>query len=241
MIVLHADHTREIRFPTASSAVRRPVDIDQLHTGFTILKTLRIYEFNQGVKIDGHAEEDEVFVIVLGGTIEITITVGELTRSSFLSVPDATGRTPCAAYLPPGAVYELVSKTDSVVAYARATPASVRQPCILSSSLVSAEFDVKVLLEEMSHGEHLRLRLICCRAVEDELSIEALSESEVGLETLVHVQITPQGNLIAAHSGSVADSVWPGSWDTVVSTRGEALVLRVPCHTTALILLVMAT
>ncbi len=53
---------------------RRPVDIDQSQTGFANLRSLRIYRFDAGSVIDGHAEEDEVFVVVMAGSVELTMT-----------------------------------------------------------------------------------------------------------------------------------------------------------------------
>jgi len=74
MKLIKPDQDRRIEIPGVPHPVRRPVDIDQSKTGFKNLRTLRIYRFDPGSVIDGHAEEDEVFIIILAGSAELAIS-----------------------------------------------------------------------------------------------------------------------------------------------------------------------
>ena len=53
--------------------VQRPVDIDRSQTGFANLRSLRIYRFDKDSVIDGHAEEDEVLIVMMAGSVELTM------------------------------------------------------------------------------------------------------------------------------------------------------------------------
>ena len=67
------DHERRVLVPGVPGPARRPVDIDQSVTGFDTLRSLRVYRFDSGAVIDGHAEEDEVFVVVVAGRAELSV------------------------------------------------------------------------------------------------------------------------------------------------------------------------
>ena len=114
----------------------RPVDIDQSQTGFAVLRSMRIYQFRAGSPIDGHAEEDEVFIVVLAGSVQLTMSECETSESSLQSSVSAVGSAkgdPCVAYLPPNGSYRLTPTTDVEVAYMRVTPiTSARSPKVFS-------------------------------------------------------------------------------------------------------------
>lgn len=98
-------------------ACPRPVDIDQSLTGFSDLVSLRVYTFACGMVIDGEAEEDELFIVLMRGTIDVEVAGGS-TNSFALQ----TGSGVRAVYLPPHDRYRLHARSDADVAYARARP-----------------------------------------------------------------------------------------------------------------------
>jgi 5-deoxy-D-glucuronate isomerase len=163
MILLKPDHDRRIEIPGVARPVRRPVDIDRSLTNFSVLRTLRIYRFEKDSVIEGHAEEDEVFIVVLSGSIELTMSVDPLEKGSpvILAAPDGSGAVACAAYLPRHAAYTLIPQTDADIAYARASPASDRMPKVFSSKPRPDSSGVHLLLDEKTHAERLLLRLLC--------------------------------------------------------------------------------
>jgi 5-deoxy-D-glucuronate isomerase len=123
MILIKPDKNRRIEIPGVPAPVERPVDIDQALTGFTSLRTLRIYRFEAASVVEGHAEEDEVFIVLLSGSAELTMS-DELASGSAspdpsypvtLSAPGIASGVACAAYLPPGGAYKLVAITNAEV------------------------------------------------------------------------------------------------------------------------------
>ena len=156
-----ADHARRIELagvgPTA-----RPVDIDQAQTGFDALRTLRIYRFEPPATVHGHAEEDEVFIVVLSGEIELQVRSEHWQRSDerFILTAGATAAAvACAAYLPPHAGYALTPRSAADVAYVRALPTGARPPAIFSTTPREALSGSRVLLEPRSHAQRLRCQI----------------------------------------------------------------------------------
>jgi 5-deoxy-D-glucuronate isomerase len=111
MRVIDADPGNMIDLPGVGPCPR-PVDIHQGLTGFTTLKTLRIYRFAAGVTIDGESEGDEVWIVPLEGEIAMAIT-GAHPLAARLSLSDAL-------YMPPYHGYRLTPSVPATVAYARA-------------------------------------------------------------------------------------------------------------------------
>lgn len=223
MRLIHPDYTRRIAIDGVPAPVRRPVDIDQSATSFAELRTLRIYQFDPASVIDGHAEEDEVFIVALAGTVELTMNAGGVDIGpALLSAPPAAAG-PCAAYLPPGGAYRLVAKTEAHIAYARATPTASRPPKIFDCSEGSGES----LLEEMSYAEKLQLRLLQLSPSQQPIVLSS------NAETLVHVM---GGAIQEKLDGSPEVAIDP--WGTVALSRGEQCSLRT--ETSALALVVMA-
>ncbi len=101
-------------------ACPRPVDIDRAQHDFATLVSLRVYAFAAGMTIDGEAEEDEVYVVLMRGAAEVAVTCDGAEAGRW-TLGVAGG--PRAVYLPPLSSYRLIAREDSDVAYARAVPA----------------------------------------------------------------------------------------------------------------------
>ena len=216
MQLIKADHERRLELPGVPDPVRRPVDIDRSRTAFLNLRSLRIYRFDAQSVIDGHAEEDEVFVVVLAGSVEFSVqeanSEGEW-RHFTLSAVTGSGTYAFVAYLSPHSAYQLTPQTDADVAYARATPVGGRPSTVFSTSVPTNAGGASVLFEETAYAQRLQLRLVQINAGEDEVAFEPIRTSESGYEALVHIQTLPAGKV-----ATVATSVKPiqiHSWDTV--------------------------
>ena len=223
--------------------VQRPVDIDRSRTGFTNLRSLRIYQFDTGVIIDGHAEEDEVFVVVLAGSVEFTATVDEPgveSRTFQLSSTSESQAQSCVAYLPPEATYRLTGRTNAVVAYARATPASGNPPKEFQAFGAINGSAVQILLDESTYAQRLRVRLAYIDAESSPVDFAPVTELEAAYEAFVHIQSQAPGNAGAVRT-SGDDPTPLNSWDTVAIAPGERPKIRfnVGCSALALVVLAM--
>ena len=234
--LIKPDHNRRIDIPGVPGPVSRPVDIDPSKTGFSNLRTLRIYRFDKDSVIEGHAEEDEVFIVVLSGAIELTAIedpLGPPPDSIILTALDGTqAGLACAAYLPRHAAYKLVPRCDADVAYARATPSGRRSP---RSFIAGSD----VFLEETSHAERLRFRLTLLRKRDSQVSFIPVKQSEALCEALVHVQSVPP-NAVSATAASDGTPFPLDSWDTIALGSGENLTLTIAPGSAALVFVVMA-
>lgn len=114
MKVIKADHTRMIDLPGVGPCPR-PVDIDERVTGFTSLKSLRIYRFEAGQRIEGESEGDEVFVVPVEGSVHMAIS-GPHPVEAELSAQGPHH----ALYMTPHHAYELAPQSETLVAYSRA-------------------------------------------------------------------------------------------------------------------------
>ena len=245
--LIKPDKSRRITIPGVAAPVQRPVDIDQETTGFTTLRTLRIYCFEAGSVIEGHAEEDEVFIVLLSGSVELAIfeDLSRLTATPHspepvtLSAPSGERGVACAAYLPPHAAYKLTAKTGADVAYARATPSGTRPPKVFLASATAAIAGVSILLEATSYAERLRLRLVQVDARQNEAAFVPVNESEGMCEALIHIRTTPTSG-VAKISQSGADPVLLDSWDTIPVSPGDRPTLQIAMQSSALALIVLA-
>jgi hypothetical protein len=232
--LLKADCSRRVVLEGAG-AVPRPVDIDQGQTGFETLRTLRIYQFEPPAVIEGHAEEDEVFMVLLAGTADLVIRSDCWSNSqehfnlSAASGSDAAG---CAAYLPPGAEYILTPRSGADVAYVRATPRQRLPPAILLSNFRENEKGVRLLLEDISHAERLRLRLVQIDAGTRAVCFGPKPGVDTMRESLIHVRTRP------ATGG--AGSMWLESWDTCAVSADENAGLRIAAGSSVVCLWVSA-
>ena len=240
MKLLKADHQRRVEIPGVPVPVRRPVDIDNTQTAFVNLRSLRIYCFDEGSVINGHAEEDEVLIVVLMGSVELTMSESEIQDSSrpFL-LSAATDSDSCAAYLPPRAAYRLTPRGNAEVAYARATPPSGRAPTVFKSQPSREQCGITVLLQENSYPQRLRMRLAQITASQQEIACTPIEHPEESCEALIHIRTTPaeRGVTITDADGRATALE---SWDTVAIAPGDRPTVRVALGSSALILVVLA-
>ena len=239
MMRFKPDFARRIPIPGVKAPVPRPVDIDQAATHFTNLRTLRIYQFESGSIIDGHAEEDEVFIVVLAGRVELTMIsdLWQESQSAFtLSAPNESEGAACAAYLPPHAAYKLVPHGDADVAYARATPTSSRPPKIFSSIRRQEAAGITALLDALVYAERLRLRVVQIDATKNPITLTAVDKTEATNEALVHVWNNGAEalSISAVHSTTRIPlasldtlAIPPGDKAAINVARGSALMLVV--------------
>jgi hypothetical protein len=243
MIQIKPDPSRRIDIPGVPAPVKRPVDIDQAITGFTSLRTLRIYEFDEGSVIEGHAEDDEVFIVVLAGAIELTMTVDGLVEGSgpsTLAAPVGSSEgVACAAYLPPDAAYKLIARSDAEVAYVRATPIGGPAPKIFFPLLQRNSDRPGLILEETSYARRLRFRLMQVAAQDRAVSLAPIDKADGMCEALVYVRCMPLDGVSVASDGDMV-RVQLDSQNTLAVSPGEELALTVDSGAVALVLVVMA-
>ncbi len=228
MLLIKPDHDRRVEIAGVEAPVRRPVDIDQAKTGFANLRTLRIYQFEAGSVIDGHAEDDEVFIVVLSGSIELMIRSDnwkENQRTFTLSASTVNGGVACAAYLPPHAAYKLTPQSAADVAYARATPIGTRPPKIFSSRRMVEGANLTVLLDEPAYAERLRLRLVAIDARQSEVALSSNDVSHDKVEALHFIQGEP-AERIATITGTDTRLTSVDAWDTIALLPAEIYDLK---------------
>ena len=242
MILIKADHDRRIEIPGVPDLVRRPVDIDQSQTGFKALRTLRIYRFDADSVVKGHAEEDEVFIVVIAGSVELTMSSDNwaTTQHHFkLAAASDSGNTPCAAYLPPHATYQLIPRSETDIAYARATPSGSRPPEVFTPQFRTIATGGTLLLDETTYAERLRLRLVQIDTQPNEVALSLIHESEAMCEALMHVRTVPAKRSATVTMADAAPTLLD-SWDTVAVPPGESPTLRIAMGSSALAFLVLA-
>lgn len=113
MQIIEKDDSRRIDLPGVGPCPR-PVDIDQSVTGFTTLKSLRIYKFAPDAVIEGESEIDEVFVVPVSGQISLEISGIHPCTATLGEGGDA------ALYMTPLHAYQLTPQSATEVAYVRA-------------------------------------------------------------------------------------------------------------------------
>ena len=242
MDLIKADHDRRLEIPGVPGLVRRPVDIDPSRTGFTVLRTLRIYRFDADSVINGHAEEDEVFIVVLAGSVELTMSSAnwpDSQRHFKLAAASDPENTACAAYLPPHAAYQLVPGNEADIAYARATPVDSRPPKVFTPQFRTIAPGVTVLFDDTTYAERVRLRLVQIDAQQNEVAFSPVHRSESMCEALVHVRTVPAERSATITRTDAAPTLLD-SWDTVAVPPGESPTLRVAMGSSALVLIVIA-
>lgn len=236
-----ADHGRRIELEGVGPAAR-PVDIDQAQTGFAVLRTLRIYHFEPPAVINGHAEEDEVFIVVLAGEIELQMRSEHWSSSDRRFTLEAAGKTGpamCAAYLPPHAEYSLTPRRGADVAYARALPTEARAPAVFSTVPRRSVMGSQLLLDPEAYAQRLRLQLWYAEAKEHAADLAPRSRSTAMSETLVHVRST-RTRAVTIDASGLSETMLD-SWDTVGLSAGEPASLRLAARASAMSLVVSAT
>ncbi len=241
MQLIKADHDRRLELPGVPAPVRRPVDIDRSRTGFANLRSLRIYRFDAHTVIEGHAEEDEVFVVILAGSVEFNVqeanSEGEW-QPFTLSAASGSNHQTCVAYLSPGSAYRLTPQTDADVAYARATPVGGRPSTALTSSVSRDNAGITVLFEEEAYAQHLRLRLLQIKTDKDEVNLSLVEQSEPGYEALIYIRTLPAEGVATVATGG--ETMQLDSWDTVAVAPREFPTVSIARGSSALVLVVLA-
>ena len=242
MKLLKADDQRRVQVPGVPGRVRRPVDIDRAQTAFAHLRSLRIYCFDADSVINGHAEEDEVLIVVVTGSVELTMSENDMQVSSsplFLSAASDSQSKPCAAYLPPHAAYRLIPRGNAEVAYARATPPGGRPATVFNSQASPGQFGVTVLLKENAYPQQLRVRLLQIKALQQEISFAPIPDPDATCEALVHIRIVPaeRGATLTDADGRTSPFE---SWDTLAVAPGDCPTVRFAMGSSALVLVVLA-
>ena len=238
--IFKADHARRIELAGVGPAPR-PVDIDQAQTGFAALRTLRIYRFDPPATVHGHAEEDEVFIVVLCGEVELQMRSEHWSRNDarfVLEAADAASPVACVAYLPPHAEYALTPRTPADVAYARARPISGRSPAVFTTAPLPNGAGTQLLLDESSHAERLRLQLWQIRTREIAADLMPANRPVAAGEILIYVRAAPV--LAVTVDAQDLPTVALESWDTLAVSAGEWPRLRVAARSSALSLVVSA-
>ena len=243
MRLIKSDHLRKLQLAGVPEPVARPVDIDQSQTGFTVLRSLRIYCFNAGSVIDGHAEEDEVMIVILAGSVQLTMSQHEVEDGSpqfNLSAVGNSNGNPCVAYLPPNGAYQLLPLTNVEVGYARATTSEAHEPRVFFADMPTENASERLLFEEESYAMRLRLRIVQVKASENIVTVMPLKESETTCEALVHVRTEPEYGVMTV-SPEHLQPLAVESWNTVCVLPGETPALHIVPASTALLLVVSAS
>jgi hypothetical protein len=243
MILIKPDHDRRVEIPGVPAPVRCPVDIDQSHTGFANLRRLRIYQFEAGSVINGHAEEDEVFIVMLSRTAQLIMRSENWEgnqRAFVMSAATGAEDVVCAAYLPPRAAYTLTPQSAADVAYARATPVGTRPPKVFLSRKTVGGANVTVLLVEPVYAERLRLRMVKIDARASDVTLSTNDESQAKLEAFYFIQ-GESGERIATITGSPSPSVTVAAWDTIALPSAELHSVNIVAGVSARLLIVASS
>ncbi len=244
MKLLKPDHETLHQVPGVPGLVRKPVNLDGAALGFTKLRSLRLYQFQAGSVINGHAEQDEVFVIVTAGSVELQIGFTDEAPDGFgtftLTAPgSAPGEDAFVAYLSPHSVYRMTPHTAADVFYARATPSQTRQPAVFHAIFASSPDPVHVVFENSTHAERLRLKVLRVEPSHAGTSLHTIDSADVACEALVHVQGTPAARVATIHESQTL-ALNLASWDTVALGPGEHPFVRVEQGSAVTILAVLA-
>lgn len=206
MLIVRPDHARRIDLAGAGPCPR-PVDIDRSQSGFASLVSLRVYSFRAGVVIDGEAENDEVFVVLMRGKADIAVSSdGHPITDVSLAREDSIR----AVYLPPHSSYRLTAATECDMAYARAEPVGAAVPRTRGFAMVAHRLDVP------DHAVGMELALTTVAANEGNGSAD---HGRAG-ERFIHLRSDD------AMTATIAGQRL-GNWDTVALTEGETALLEV--------------
>ncbi len=154
-----ADPARRVELEGVGE-VPRPTDVDADATGFTRLRSLRVYAFSAGQVIRGEAEDDEVCVVAVSGRVSLEVTGPASASFSGEGRASPFRGDPLAIYLPPGHGYVLTVHEDAEVAYARARAVGRFEPRELRAApetvgAGAAQHERRALLAP-GDAEHLR-------------------------------------------------------------------------------------
>lgn len=210
MLIVRPDFERHIDLPGAGPC-RRPVDVDRSRTGFSDLVSLRVYSFAAGVRIDGEAEGDEVFIVLMRGAADIAISQNGGRVGAFSLRREGGSRV---AYMSPHASYRLTAVADCDIAYARAEPLVAELPEVRGFAPVGNRLDVT------GHATGMKLALSTVRAGEE----FGLAKDARAPERFVHIRADDE--MTATIAGERL-----GDWDSAVLGDGERALLEVQTGT----------
>lgn len=215
MLIVRPDFDRRIDLPGAGPCPR-PVDIDQSKTRFSDLVSLRVYSFAQGMVIDGEAEGDEVFIVLMRGAATVGVTQDDRQAGLFALGTEGGAR---AVYLPPHASYQLTASSDCDVAYARVLPCSDERPA--ARDFVSSNDQLTI------SGYATGMDLTLSSLASDRYSVlfKRLGGSS---ERFVHVR-SSDGGIVTLLEEQLGD------WDTVALSDDEHPTLKVEKGTVAIL------
>ena len=243
MQVLHADHQTRYEVPGVPGLVRKPVNLDGAEVGFSKLRSLRLYQFDRGSVIDGHAEQDEVFVIVTAGSVEIQIGYSDEVVDGFgtftLSAPGSFASGSFVAYLPPHSVYRMTPHTAADVVYARATPSQGRKPAVFRANTTASADGTCTFFEDGTHAERLRLKVLRVAPTQGNTVLRPVGPADNSCEAFVHLQGTPAAKVGSLSDGGAA-TLSLESWDTIALGPGENPALQVEQGSAVIIVAVLA-
>lgn len=205
MLIVEPDFSRRIDLP-GNGPCPRPVDIDQGTTGFAKLVSLRIYSFAAGAVVDGEAEGDEVFIVLMRGAVAIGVTQQGKQVGPFSLDTEGGSR---AVYLPPHAGYQLTARTACDVAYARVRPPG----SALKAARDFAPAGGRLYIADYAGGMDLVLT-----AVTSGNSLALSGRDDALLERFVHIR--SDGGVAAVGGARLLD------WQSAALEEGEAATLE---------------
>ena len=219
------------------------MDVDQATTSFHTLRTLRVYRFEENSVIEGHAEEDEVYLVLLSGSVDLIVRVSddaEAALSAELAAPSNLEIVESAVYLPPGSSYRLFATSEASVAYGRAASTSSRKPRTFETRLITKTSETDIVLESGDYAESLRFRVALISVRGARTSFSPFEAAESSMEKLLHVTgATIAGGPLACVT-TPTESLQLSSGDTVASTPGESPTLAFAEGSVGLTLMLMA-
>lgn len=206
MLIIRPDFERRIDLPGAGLC-SRPVEIDRSCTHFSNLVSLRVYSFVQGVTIDGDAEDDEVFIVLMRGQAKIMIAKDDNKTDTFSLHCDGGSR---AVYMSPHASYRLTAGTNCDIAYARVEPLGTELPETRGFATTGNQLNI------IGHATGMDL------AFATVLAGEAIVPAEDGRspERFVHLRAADEMRAIIAGEPL-------GDWDTAALDDGESATISV--------------
>lgn len=200
-----ADFTRMIDLPGVGLCAR-PVDIDQAVTGFSRLVSMRVYAFEPGPAINGEAEDDEVYIVLLSGAAQIEVTGAE--NAAFALTEKGTR----AVYLPVGHHYRLTPQARTEIAYMRAKPRGAKSPAGFAAGALPQ------LLPDPGYADRLSVRLV-----------EIGADRPLALDNAASERLVLSLGAVNGPAGAVEE------WSTLALSPGEGASITAGNRTVLLI------
>lgn len=204
MLIVKPDFQRRIDLPGAGPCPR-PVDIDRTTAALTRLVSLRVYSFARGTAIDGEAEGDEVFIVLMRGAADFAVTAAGSTQAITLREDAAR-----AFYMPPHSAYRLDAIADCDIAYARCMPMGDEAPPVRSFVPVDGRLDI---------GDHARGMTLSWAEMSPGSNDAPVTVDGGSPERFVHVR--SRGGVARLSGQDIGD------WESAVLRDGEVAMIEV--------------